>query len=212
MIQAVQVSIGFSSNIYLVSGPTAAVLVDAGSGTDPQVPGRIAALLGDRELKAVLLTHCHADHTGGVPAVVQRFQCPVYIGVRDLPPLRDGNQQVVSPIGLGSFPPLSGLRPIQEGDCWDIGDHVLEAIDTPGHTAGSVSFWDRRTGSLFSGDTVFWHGCGRCDLPTGSNEDMRESLVKLSNVNITALYPGHDEATADGAGSVAMAQQMMDGL
>ncbi len=209
-VQFVQPRFGFNSNIYLVGSGTEAVLIDAGSGADPEVPGQIAGLLNGRKLRAVLLTHCHSDHAGGVPAIVAQFGCPVFIGSEDLPPLEAADGAVVSPVGLLSVPPLK-LHPLYDGETIDLGDHRLQVICTPGHTAGSVCFWDQITSALFSGDTVFRSGYGRCDFPTGSVSAMRNSLFRLRKVNIKTLYPGHDEMAEDGTFCVSRAIQMLDG-
>lgn len=199
----------FECNIYLVIGTTGAVLIDAGAGTAAAVQiAQIRRLLGSIPLRGILLTHCHADHCGGVPAFRAAFGCPVRIGAANLPPLREGNGRITSPLGLTPLPPIDA-QPLAEGELFDLGPaHRLRVISTPGHTVGSVCFYDEVTRSLFAGDTVF----GRTDFPTGSNTDMRRSLLKLINVNIGSLYPGHGTAVLQGAAEVEQANAMMDGL
>jgi len=208
-IYQLDVAPSFECNIYLVVGDTGAVLIDAGAGTAASLQiVQTRRLLNGVPLFGILLTHCHADHCGGVPAFQAAFGCPVRIGAADLPPLRDGDDSITAPLGLTSPPPIAA-HPLNEGDLIDLSPmHRLRVITTPGHTAGGVCFYDEVTRGLFSGDTVF----GRTDFPTGSNVDMRQSLCKLLNVNIGSLYPGHGSVVLNGAAEVEQANAMMDGL
>jgi glyoxylase-like metal-dependent hydrolase (beta-lactamase superfamily II) len=80
---------------------------------------------------------------------------------------------------------------VSAGDAVEVGPLRISAFHTPGHTPGSTC-WHTQ-GSLFAGDTVFVNGCGRCDFPGGSAEQMFESLTRVSKLpEDTRLYPGHD--------------------
>lgn len=199
---------GFDSNIYLLKGRSA-LLIDAGSGLDESVADSVAASLGDLELTAVLLTHCHADHVGGLRSILNRFGCPAYISQIDRRPVCEPDLHItfadrlhvpLGPVECESFGPDS---------MFDIGAHRLTVLETPGHTAGSVCLYDEVTHSLFSGDTVFARGFGRTDLPTGSYYDLFRSLHKLLNVNIGTIYPGHGPDADDGGRVIADAISMM---
>ncbi len=209
-VHRIETSVPYDSNIYLVKGRSA-VLIDTGTGLDSQsVIARIWELLGGVRLSAVLLTHCHADHVGGLYDILQEFGCPAYISGTEVSALAEADPAVTFSRQLGV-----GLRPVQckkllPTDVFDLGDHVLEVIQTPGHTAGSVCFLDRVTRSLFSGDTVFAEGYGRTDLLTGSYRDMCGSLRLLRNVNMGTLYPGHGPAAADGKKAVNEAIAMTE--
>ncbi|WP_400229607.1 MBL fold metallo-hydrolase [Methanomethylophilus alvi] len=204
-------SIPFDSNIYLVTGRSG-ILVDCGTGLDSDnvIEGIWNALDGLR-LSCVLLTHCHADHSGGLSSIVREFGCPAYMGTLDLGPYSSNDRDVLFSRQLGVEVDPVGCKALSEGEVFDIGDHRLRAISTPGHTAGGLCFYDEVTRSLFSGDTVFARGYGRTDLPGGSTSKLAESLSKLRNVNIGMMYPGHGPASPDGNESVREAVKMMEG-
>jgi glyoxylase-like metal-dependent hydrolase (beta-lactamase superfamily II) len=83
---------------------------------------------------------------------------------------------------------------------------------TPGHSAGSISLYERETGSLFPGDVFFCNGgVGRWDLPSGNYEELKESIHRLAELEIINLYPGHDVySEGDGNAHAEMAIRSME--
>ncbi len=164
--------------VYLVGsaiGPQTAV-VDPAWDADAIVQ----ALQEDgRRLDAVLLTHHHGDHTNAAPALLERFDVPVYVQATEVP-------------FLGSLGLRGALKPIGPGHRVELGDCSISCIHTPGHTPGSQCFHCRA--GLVSGDTVFVGACGRCDLPGGDVELMFDSLHRVLGAlpDDVPLYPGHD--------------------
>jgi glyoxylase-like metal-dependent hydrolase (beta-lactamase superfamily II) len=179
----------FDVNCALVSCGTECVIVDPG-----QEARVILAKIKVEGLtpRAILLTHCHFDHIGGVPDL--QASCPglpVYAHPCDWPMF--GHPMNAFP---PEYPPVSkpsDLRDIRNAPS-DLPDFGFEILETPGHTPGSVCV--RAGNMLFSGDTLFAGSCGRTDFPGGSMRDMRGSLLKLMQLpGETQVIPGHGGAT-----------------
>ena len=201
-------SIGFDSSIYLIIGERTA-LIDTGTGLDSvNVVSQIRTLLGGKRLDMIILTHCHVDHIGGLYDIQNSFDSCAYAG-KDAVAIRSGDPHVTLCDMFGVK-----LKPVQVEEVpdrmiLDLGGHKLETIYTPGHTSGGISIYDWETGSLFSGDTLFENGVGRCDFPTGSDADLIDSVKMISKLNIKSLHPGHGRSVVDGSRMAEYALKMM---
>jgi len=161
------------------------LLRDPSSGTtavvDPGTASPVAAHLDERGsgLDWILITHHHADHTGGNLELKQRFGC-----------------RIAGPAAEADKVPGLDL-PLSEGDQFDLGDETATIIATPGHTMGHISYHFPESQALFCGDTLFALGCGR--LFEGDPQSMWKSLKKLMALDdATRVYCGH-EYTASNA-------------
>lgn len=185
------------TNAYLLTGddPSVGVIVDPGMNPAPL----IRAIEGMR-IEAILLTHAHFDHMGGVDEVRKLKNCPVY-----LHPLE--SEWLTHPKLNGSLmwpevsPPLTtdpAEYDLGEGQTLKLIGHEFKVYHTPGHSPGSVSFL---CGSdLFSGDVLFRLGVGRTDLPGGRERDLFDSIQgKLFKfADEVKVYPGHGPRTTIG--------------
>ncbi|WP_072395746.1 hydroxyacylglutathione hydrolase [Hyphomicrobium sp. CS1GBMeth3] len=130
-------------------------------------------------LTHILVTHHHADHTGGIPVLKEETGCEV-IGPK--------TESVRIP-GLD--------RGVTEPDVLSLGTLKIQVFDTPGHTLGHISYWLPDAKVAFVGDTLFAMGCGR--VLEGTAEMMWTSLGKIVRLPAdTALYCGHEYTVANG--------------
>lgn len=177
----------FETNTYVITDGKQAMIVDPGLETR-----QLVALLKDYEVVGILLTHGHIDHIDGIGF----FSCPIYIHQKEIEFLKDETLSLYRMTGLRPSYKVDQLQiiTVKEGDTIPFGKDFIQVIHTPGHTRGSVCYLHQRT--LFSGDTLFLESCGRTDLPTGSEKELKQSLEKLSKLsNSIKVYPGHDQQT-----------------
>ena len=180
------------------------VVIDPGGDVE-RIVDRLGAL--GVAVEAILLTHGHLDHAGGVEALR-----------RALPPTPDGQPvQVVGPDRRDEFLlsnisrqaaayGVDGLhdafpdRWLTGGDTLDLAGRRLEVLFVPGHTPGHVAFFDRDGGVLIAGDTLFAGSVGRTDLPQGDGpllvRSIRDTLFPLGDE--VRVFPGHGPATRIG--------------
>ena len=128
--------------------------------------------VNDLNLGAILITHHHFDHTGGIEDMLKFKSVDVYGPVNNIPSinkqLRDGN--LFSVIGID-----------------------FKIIEIPGHTLDHIAFFSENNGNpvLFCGDTLFSSGCGR--VFEGTYEQMHKSILKLKSLPAnTKIYSGHE--------------------
>ena len=153
--------------VWALHDGTHCVLVDPGSAAEPLAYLESHGL----EIAAILITHHHWDHTGGLDDILARHEVPVW-GPRD-----KRINQVTHPVG--------------QGDRVDIAAPALSlnVLETPGHTTTHIMFHDDER--LISGDTLFSIGCGR--LFEGTPEQMLASLDKLADLpGNLGIYCGHE--------------------
>jgi len=162
----------FNDNyLWVIHDGQHAAVVDPGDAG----PIREALSAHGLTLTAILLTHHHADHIGGVPSLLAHTNVPVF------GPRKDGIEGITHPLDEGDRITVPGL------------DLELEVLDVPGHTLGHIAYVRRTPGAhwLFCGDTLFAGGCGR--LFEGTPAQMMDSLAKLAALpDDTLVYCAHE--------------------
>ncbi len=170
----------YQTNCYIVWQETRedCILIDPGDQ-----PEKILELAGrqGKSVAAILLTHGHFDHVGGVKRIAKETGCPVYLhpAEKTLPPIMtagplyftDGYEDTVTVAGL-----------------------TFTVLHTPGHTPGSVCLVCEN--AMFSGDTLFAGSCGRTDFPGSDPAEMVRSLKMLYDLpGDFQVLSGHGEET-----------------
>lgn len=188
---------GYQENAYLVcpEGTGDCFLIDPGDDL-PMLKDAIAR--AGRMLRGILLTHGHFDHTLAAYPLSVLTGAPVYIHPADESMLCDNDLNAYDETcSVLKSPEEIETEPL--GDTLDICGVHFDVLHTPGHTKGSVCFYDAAEGVLFSGDTLFQAGFGRVDFPGGSYREMRDSLRRLFALpDDTRVYCGHGSATTIG--------------
>jgi hydroxyacylglutathione hydrolase len=172
MLEVVPVKAFKDNYVWTLRNATHAAVVDPGEAQ----PVLDYLARSGLKLAAILATHHHADHVGGVAQLLEKFKVPVY-GPKNEP-----------------IPTLT--RPVGEGDTVTIPELGVsfDVLDIPGHTRAHIAYYG--AGSLFCGDTLFACGCGR--VFEGTPEQMYASLSKLRALpDATKVYCGHEYTLAN---------------
>jgi hydroxyacylglutathione hydrolase len=176
------------TNCYVVRAAAAAqeaVMVDPGyEGVQPAF-----------DVAAILVTHCHWDHLGGIAALAEATGAPVYMPEREADVLENPE----------AFYPGQAIRPykpevrLQGDETFRAGNLTFETVSVPGHSPGHVAY--ATDDALFSGDVLFAGSVGRTDLPFGDWDTLVESIRTLIDrfPPETVVFPGHGPPTTLGA-------------
>lgn len=157
----------------------------------------IIEALGDRPVEAIVLTHGHFDHLGGVRELMEATGAPLAVHRLDAGLATDAARNLSGLAGVEVCAPEADII-LEDGDEVPCGGTPLRVLHTPGHTAGSICLYS--PGHLISGDTLFAGSVGRTDFPGGDARalaaSIREKLAPLPDD--TAVYPGHGEPSTIG--------------
>jgi glyoxylase-like metal-dependent hydrolase (beta-lactamase superfamily II) len=167
---------GFCNSYYI--NDKVKILIDAG-----------ADFLGQVDI--LILTHIHPDHVFYANKIKNRTGCKIFIGKGD-----DNVNEFLfyCPNWKGNaIEKFSIDKTLKGGEIIDSGDYNFEIIQTPGHTLGGISLYEKKHKILFSGDTIFKKGIiGRTDLVHSDKKLMDKTLKKLEKLDYEKLFAGHD--------------------
>lgn len=189
-------TIPFDENVYIYYDEQSldACIIDPGGSFE-----KIREFVNKKNLniKAVILTHAHADHIGALQEIIDQYKdIEVIAAKREKKILNSPAYNLTINFGMKNTS-FEATRYVEDGDTYQIGGKTLKFIVTPGHTSGSMCVFDGEI--MFTGDTLFEGSIGRTDLPTGSYQEMENSLKKLSQMNEDIIIlPGHGEQSSIG--------------
>lgn len=205
------------ANIWHVRGRDRDLLMDSGMGVVPLRPA-FPELFEGRETIA-LATHTHIDHVGAIHEFEERWVHPIEAGMLEHPPFgsiisADMDPQLRRLFEEAGYPPLGeylihaapyagydprsyrlrGAKPtrlVREGEAIDLGDRCFQVYLTPGHSPGSISLFEDKTGILFAGDVIYdgpllYQGYGM------NVDDYVRSFELLKRLPIAIVHAGHD--------------------
>lgn len=172
----------YQTNCYILSAESSGPAVITDPGYEPE---RVLQYLQENGLSlcAILLTHGHFDHVGGVREIARRTGCRVYVH----------KAETTMPHYLTAGE-LYYTNTYDEGDEFEEAGLHFRCLHTPGHSPGSVCLI--HDDAIFCGDTLFRGSCGRTDCPGGSWAEIEQSLRRLYALEGDYhVYPGHGAAT-----------------
>jgi glyoxylase-like metal-dependent hydrolase (beta-lactamase superfamily II) len=179
-------------NSIMIGGPVK-VLIDPGHKRP--FPYLERAMTADGfamdDIGMVLFTHCHPDHMEAGPDLAQ-------LGARLA--LHPEDEAYLKKIGPAFFQSMGLPMPevkidlhLREGDL-TVGGKTFQVYHTPGHSPGSICLYWPEIKALITGDLIFAQGVGRTDFPGGSGRKLKESIERMSGLEIDIILPGHGPA------------------
>ena len=177
----------FQENTYLLYDETGeAVIIDAGCYSQAEKDELLSYLKANNlVLKRLLNTHSHIDHILGNQFIVANFNLELESHKEDEFLIKRAKEQAAS-FGISIESSPLPTKYLNEGDQIKFGDSVLDIIHAPGHSPGSIVFYNKVEGFMIVGDVLFNQSIGRTDLP-GGNYDTLISSIK------NKLFPLGDE-------------------
>lgn len=182
----------FGSNCYVLLSDGHAAIIDP-SANASVILNTIARHNATPDL--ILLTHGHFDHMLALNELYQKSSLPIYLHASDADFPSDAHKNAFFYFFHQEQTYPSPTHLLQNGDLLKLGTDTIQVLHTPGHTPGSVCYLCNDQ-TLFTGDTLFDGGVGRCDLYGGSATDLKQSLSLLNTLSPSlVIYPGHGRST-----------------
>jgi hydroxyacylglutathione hydrolase len=205
--------VAYDSNVYLLEDEDPMV-VDTGTGMHvDSTLEEIAKIVPLESIWRVVLTHSHYDHIGGAEAICKATGARMYLHEAEAEPLRAGDMSLTISRMFGKGVGEIDVEPLKEGQTLRCGSSELEVVHTPGHSPGSITLLERKSGAAIVGDTVFCDGgVGRWDLPGGDLGKLRSSLRRLRTLGLMSMYPGHGSyAEGDAEHHLGLSAEYIEG-
>lgn len=191
----------FQENTYILWDESLdCVIIDPGNTTASEHQ-KLSDFISQKNLKPVrlILTHAHVDHVNGAKYVFDTYGLLPEVNKEDLF-FVEKHLATATMYGINAEQCPMPKAFINEGDIISFGKSFLHTIHTPGHSPGSVTFYNKEEGFMISGDVLFYGSIGRTDLPMGNFETLIDSIkTKLFPLGDTMkVYSGHGPMTTIG--------------
>ena len=191
----------FSENTYILYDDTKeAVIIDPGFN-DATERKKLTDFIAQNHLKVVRLlnTHCHLDHIMGNPEVVEKYGVGLEVHKDEILFLKNA---VTIGMRWGMRVPEQPEPSayIEDNDIISFGNTKLQVLLAPGHSPGSICFYNEEEKWIIAGDVLFYGSIGRTDLPGGNHQQLLDSIEKrlMTLPDDVKVYSGHGQTTIIG--------------
>lgn len=194
-LQVITPQKGLKTNAYVICDEKSKEAMVIDPGGEPERIAETLDILG-ANLKYIFLTHCHADHIGGIAELKKLKGGKILVSRPDSEGLYNKEINLAEYINM-EVPELEADSRVDDEDLIHIGEIEFKVIATPGHTKGGLCLYAEKEGLVFTGDTMFSGTWGRTDLPTGSFVELITSITDrlMPLPDDTIVYPGHGKIT-----------------
>ena len=199
------------SHVYVLGEPSSQdlTLIDAGlvGKGSYKVKSLLKMGIELKAIKRIIMTHTHFDHIGCLAEILKEIpSVELWVHALEAEPLEKGDESTV--YGMEMFREMCqiqyGLKPgaftfqvnrkLYGGESLTMGGMVWEIIHIPGHSRGSIALYNRSNRILIPGDIVYAdYAIGRFDLYGANASDLKQSLLRLAELEVDILLPGHNK-------------------
>jgi len=164
-----------------------------------------------KEVRRIIMTHTHLDHIGCLPELMEHLpHAELWVHAAEAEPLESGDERTV--YGMEMFRSMCqaqyGLKPgvftfsvdrkLHGGESLELGGVPWEVLHIPGHSAGGIGLYDAARGILIPGDVIYAdYAIGRFDLHGADGAELKDSLMRLAELRVETLLPGHNRIATD---------------
>lgn len=191
----------FSENTYLIYNENQnGVILDPGNWNEKETE-ILENFITEKEIKIqnILLTHAHIDHVLGLQWAFDNYKVSVKMHQEEKEIL-DRNPMSARNYGFDFKPFIGEIEFVNEGETYHIDEDFFQIFHVPGHSPGSLAFYNEAQKFVISGDALFQGSIGRTDLYRGNHEQLLENIsTKLFSLpEETEVFSGHGNATQIG--------------
>lgn len=191
----------FQQNTYLIyDDKGTAYIIDPGNFTSSENE-LLKNFISEKKLKLkrLLLTHAHIDHILGNKFIFDTYGLLPEVNKDDLYFIENMIKSGAM-YGINCEASPTPTTYINDGDIITLGEYEFNCIHTPGHSPGSISFYNKQNKLLISGDVLFYGSIGRTDLPKGNHQQLIDSIKHKLFIleDDTKVYSGHGQSTTIG--------------